>query len=421
MAGGGNPAQPLNANMNIWLCNPFDNLEEEGARPQRYALLSAELAHRGHEVTWWTSSFSHSRKAPRIASNGVPLAHAYRNANGVLMRLVDAPPYSRNISLSRVLSHRAFARKWRFAALGAVETKELSRPDLIVTSLPPLATHETARALRDAFGCRIAVDVQDAWPEAFEGLLPFPSPLRRIVSRILFGWARETARRAYLTADCITAVGREYLETARGYGASAPMAVFRLGIADIAEDAEPVADGPLRLVYGGNMGASYDLATLVAAVRTLERENPDLVRLDIAGTGPTEAKLRKLASGCGAIAFHGFLQRREYEQLLRQSEVGVVPMFAKSHVAVPNKLADYAAAGLAILNCLTGESEELVATAQAGANYRAGDVAALADAIRAFAADRNALLSLRRNALALARREFLASAIYPALCDFVLS
>ena len=407
--------------MNIWLCNPFDNLEEEGARPQRYALLSSELARRGHEVVWWTSSFSHARKAPRVATSGAPLAHSYRNANGVLMRLIDAPPYARNVSIRRILSHRAFARKWRLEALNAVETKELPRPDLIVTSLPPLATHETARALRDAFACRLAVDVQDAWPEAFEGQLPFPAPMRRLLSCFFFRKARGTARRAYLTADCITAVGREYLETARGYGADAPMAVFRLGIADIDEDATPVADGPLRLVYGGNMGASYDLATLMAAVRTLERENSGLVRLDVAGTGPTETQLRKLASDSGAIVFHGFLQRREYEQLLRQSEVGVVPMFAKSHVAVPNKLADYAAAGLAILNCLPGESEKLVATAQAGANYRARDVAGLADAIRSLASDRNALLAMRRNALDLARREFLASAIYPALCDFILS
>ncbi len=420
MAGGGNPTQSLDAFMNIWLCNPFDNLEEEGARPQRYALLSAELARHGHEVVWWTSSFSHARKAPRIATNGAPLAHSYRNANGVLMRLIDVPPYSHNISLRRVLSHRAFARKWRFSALSAVETKELQRPELIVTSLPPLATHEAARTLRDFFGCRLSVDVQDAWPEAFEGVLPFPAPLRRIVSRILFGKARETARRAYLTADCITAVGKEYLENARAYGASAPMGVFRLGIADIADDATPVADGPLRLIYGGNMGASYDLDTLIEAVRMLDGEKHDSVRLEIAGTGPTEAKLRRLASGCGAIVFHGFLQRREYEELLRQSEVGVVPMFAKSHVAVPNKLADYAAAGLAILNCLTGELEELVARSHAGANYRAGDVKGLADAIRRMAKDRNALLEMRRNAIALARREFLAAKIYPALCDFLL-
>ena len=405
--------------MNIWLCNPFDNLEEEGARPQRYALLSAELARRGHDVVWWTSSFSHARKTSRKAPDGTRLAPAYDNANGVAMRLLEAPPYSRNVSLQRVLSHRAFARKWLVAAFGAVSARELRRPALSVTSLPPLATHEAARALRDAFGCRLAVDVQDAWPEAFEGLLPFPTPLRRLLSGILFRGARRVARRAYLTADCITAVGGEYIETARKYGATAPMAVFRLGIADVVDGVQTAPDGPLRLAYGGNMGATYDLATLVAAVRSLDRERPGTVRLDLAGTGPAEASLRRQAAGCGAIVFHGFLNRREYEDLLRQSEVGVVPMFAKSHVALPNKLADYAASGLAILNCLPGESAELVASSQAGANYSAGNVAELANAIRSIASNRSELLSMRKNAIALARREFLASAIYPSLCDFI--
>ena len=96
--------------MNIWLCNPFDNLVEEGARPQRYALLAAEFARRGHAVTWWTSDFSHARKARRAAADGTPLPHAYANAQGVFMRLVATPPYARNVSLRRVRSHRAFAR-----------------------------------------------------------------------------------------------------------------------------------------------------------------------------------------------------------------------------------------------------------------------------------------------------------------------
>lgn len=407
--------------MNIWLCNPFDNLVEEGARPQRYALLAAEFARRGHAVTWWTSDFSHARKARRAAADGTPLPHAYANAQGVFMRLVATPPYARNVSLRRVRSHRAFARAWQREALAAVAAKELARPDILVTSLPPLATHAAALALRDAFACRLVVDVQDAWPEAFAGLLPFPAPLRRLVQRLLFGPAREAARRAYLTADRITAVSGTYLATARDYGADAPMAAFRLGIADVAKDAAPVAQGPVRLVYGGNMGASYDLATLVRAVRALDAEAPGSVRLDLAGTGPTEASLRRLAAGCGAIVFHGFLRRPEYEALLRQGEIGVVPMFARSCVAVPNKLADYAAAGLAALSCLPGETEELIAADNVGATYRAGDVPGLADAIRLMASDRDKLLAMRRNALALARKEFLAANIYPKLCDFILA
>ena len=96
-------------------------------------------------------------------------------------------------------------------------------------------------------------------------------------------------------------------------------------------------------------------------------------------------------------------------------------MFARSCVAVPNKLADYTAAGLAALSCLPGETEELIAADNAGATYRAGYVPGLADAIRSMASDRDKLLAMRRNALALARKEFLAANIYPKLCDFILA
>ncbi len=407
--------------MNIWLCNPFDNLEEEGARPQRYALLSAEFARRGHRVTWWTSDFSHARKSRRVSVGGQPLASAYANAHGVEMRLVETPPYTRNVSVRRIRSHRVFARKWLREALVAVAGNDLPRPDVLVASLPPLATHAAALAMRDAFACRLVVDVQDAWPEAFAELLPFPAPLRRLFQRLLFAPAREAARRAYLTADRVTAVSEAYLAIARGYGADAPMAAFRLGIADVAKDADPVAEGPVRLVYGGNMGASYDLATLIRAVRVIDAEAPSSVRLDLAGTGPAEAALRRSAEGCGAIAFHGFLRRSEYETVLRQGEIGIVPMFARSCVAVPNKLADYAAAGLAILSCLPGETEALVTANKAGRTYRAGDAANLAEVLRALSADRAALRTMRENALALARREFRASSIYPDLCDFILA
>ncbi len=411
--------------MNIWICNPFDNLVEEGVRPQRYAMLSSELARRGHAVTWWTSDFSHPRKARRSKPDGTPLERAYVNADGVSMRLLPTRPYARNVSLRRVRSHKAFAREWLRQATVLTREGELPRPDLIVTSLPPISTPTAAVAMREAFGCRLAIDIQDAWPEAFEGVLPFPAPLRRPFARLLFGGARKAVRKAFLAADKITAVSQAYLrapEDATEDSDTPPkMASFRLGISETVETLEPVAEGPLRLVYGGTMGASYDLKTLVKAVARVESMQPGTAHLDLAGTGPEEKTLRQMAAGCRAIAFHGFLRQDEYAALLRRSEVGVIPMFGRSCVTVPNKFADYAAAGLAILSCLPGETEELVEDIGTGATYCAGEYTDLADAILALSVDRKALMLTRQRALDLAKSEFLAPRIYPAMCDFLLS
>ena len=108
----------------VWIGNPFDNLPEEGARAQRYASLAAELAGRGHDVVWWTASFSHSRKDVRRAVDGTPLPAAYDRPDGSRLRLVPTPPYRSNVGLARIRSHRAFAANWRAAAEAAVASGE---------------------------------------------------------------------------------------------------------------------------------------------------------------------------------------------------------------------------------------------------------------------------------------------------------
>ena len=107
------------------------------------------------------------------------------------------------------------------------------------------------------------------------------------------------------------------------------------------------------------MGKSYDLETVIDAVKEMED-----VELDLAGSGPKEAALRARA--------------------------GVIPMFPDSCVGVPNKIADYAAAGLRVVNSLPGETAEIVSRFGAGSFYEAGNVAsfkAAVDALRAPAPD----------------------------------
>lgn len=134
----------------------------------------------------------------------------------------------------------------------------------------------------------------------------------------------------------------------------------------------------VRLVYIGNMSLSYDLATAVDAVKGDEG-----LSLDLAGAGPDEAELRRLAAGCDRIRFHGYLGEVELKTLLAKADVGLVPMFDASCVGVPYKLADYAAAGLPAASSLHGETEELLARHVAGVTYRAKDADGLREAVRA--------------------------------------
>ena len=383
--------------MTVWIVNPFDNLPPEGYRPQRYWLMARAFAQAGHRVTYWTSDFSHAHKAPRQFKEEVA-------PEGFRLELMPTKPYPTNICLRRIWSHRALARTWRQLAESAAE-----RPDVVVASLPPLSLADAARAFCRKVGARFVADIQDAWPETFY----------RVAPAWLFAPLRATARRIYRAADAVTAVATRYLDLAKSYGATSPFHLCHLGIdlppqplnISTPSTSQPLntsTSQPLRLLYLGAMGKSYDLETVIDAVK-----ETDDAELDLAGTGPKEAALRARAADCPRIRFHGYLDAAALQALFARAHAGVIPMFSDSCVGVPNKLADYAAAGLRVVNSLPGETADLISRFAAGTFYTAGDIASF----------KSALAGLRRPAPDFApaafRDAFDARRLYAAYVDFV--
>ncbi|MBR4654813.1 MAG: glycosyltransferase family 4 protein [Kiritimatiellae bacterium] len=383
--------------MTVWIVNPFDNLPPEGLRPQRYWLMARAFARAGHKVEYWSADFSHAYKQPRDPARLIGVHE------GIKLLLAHEPPYPRNICFKRLWSHWRFSRNWLSEAL-----KGEKGVDVVIVSSPPLSLAAAARAFCRQTGARLILDIQDDWPGTF----------RRVAPGFLLAPLAALARRNYLAADAITAVSRRYLEMARSLGASCPMHLCYHGIENrqvpaARGDALPPSPGSkpdaCRLVYVGNMSRSYDLATVVEAVKVL----PDAT-LELAGTGPDEAALRSRAAGCGRIRFHGYLEEGPLRELLARSDIGIVPMFPDSCVGIPGKLADYAAAGLPIINSLGGEAEELLARYGAGVRYEAGSR-------ESFLAAVQAARHLEKNAVFALSVEFDAEKLYNSYLNFIES
>ena len=417
--------------MVVWIQNPFDTLPSEGGRKMRYWLLSEAFARAGHRVTLWTSDFSHATKRRRECGAGAvekwkggevekcdvgatgatsgasatcglksppPLA-----SQGIEVRLVPTLPYSRNVSLARIRSHRAYAAEWMRLA----QDTSLPRPDLVVASIPTVSGAEAALSLGRRFGAKVVVDVMDAWPETFERLAP--RPLRPLAHALLTP-LRRRARRVYRDADLVTGVSERYRElTGRGdyylayHGIevekwrSGEVEKWRSGDSSslrstvphlhsstfphlhsstfphLHSSTFPLLHSSTSLVYAGNLGRTYDLATVVKAVEADPR-----LTLDVAGFG-------EFRSDCPRVRFHGLLSERDLRTLLESCDVGVVPMAAESWVGVPYKLCDYARAGLKVVSSLGGETSGLLERWQCGATYRAGDAASFAAAVASVA------------------------------------
>jgi len=413
--------------MRVWIENPFDTLPLEGARPLRFWLMAAAFARAGHEVVYWTGDFNHITKRKRDFSREEEVGAPFQ------VEMIPTKPYAKNVGWARVRSHRAYAAAWERRAVARAAAD--GAPDVIILSTPPLATGAAAIRLARRLDAKLVVDVMDDWPGTFYRLLPRGF---RWLGRLLFAPAHRAARRLYRAADLVTTVAERYVELVRASGATAPVKLFYHGIElggrglgglgklelgelgrlgklekletlDALEPLEPLETlAQLRLVYIGNLGRTYDLATILAAMDAL----PPTVTLDIAGNGEQFAELQRRATD--RIRVHGVLDGARLAALLAQCDVGLVPMAESSCVGVPYKFGDYAAAGLAIASTLGGESGRLLARYGAGFAYRGGDAASLVALVRRLLAEPQTLASAQAAARRMAEGEFDAGRIYAA-------
>ena len=390
--------------MNVWIVNPFDNLPLEGYRPMRFWLMSEAFRKAGHNVVYWTSDFSHANKKKRVIDSGVEVPFD--------IEILETEPYFKNVSLRRLMSHRKLAKTFLKVARQAIKDGRYKTPDLIIASSPPLGLVDASHTIASEAGARVIVDIMDAWPETFE----------RVVPRFLLWPLQRKARRNYLRAAAITTVADNYVELARSYGFSKDIRRFYHGITkgDRLHLSSPIPHPstgtvPLRIVYAGNMGRSYDLVTAVEAVGELGA----LATLDIAGKGEQEDALKELVQrkGIKGVKFHGYLSESELGELLKTSDVGLIPMDPSSCVGIPYKLADYAKSSLAIVSSLGGESARLLNEYGAGVSYSFGESASLVQAVKSLLPR---LPEMRLASSRMLDEQFDASKIYDAYVDFAI-
>lgn len=367
--------------MTVWIHSPFDNLPHEGFRKQRYWLMAEAFAAAGDTVVYWTSDFNHGTKATRKLGTTV--------ASPVDLRLVKTRPYAKNVSLTRVTSHVAYAR--RLAREVRDATCGLAKPDLIISAMPMLGAAKVLLDYARRVGARFVLDVQDAWPETF-GRLGVP--------KILLAPMYRVAKRLYREADAVTGVSERY----RVIVNRPDYRVFYHGI--LPSSSPSHSPSSLRLLYLGNLGAGYDLATVIAAVT----EDSSLT-LDIAGKGPREAELKAQVASlklADRVRFHGYLAAADLAALEATCSVGIIPMRDDSWVGLPYKLGDYLAAGLPVVSSLHGECGELLTREGLGAVYDFGSPESLRRALANLPMGSVALPDLLR-----------ADLIYPNYVEFV--
>ncbi len=362
----------------IWMINQYAGSPWHGMEYRHYHLARA-LAERGHRVVVVSGSHSHLfTRPPRVSR---PFTRQV--IDGVTYCWVAVPRYGPAISVGRVLNMAAFA-----AALEALPTSRLPRPDAILVSSPSLFPVPIAARWARRLGARLVFEVRDIWPLTLQELggLSSRHPLIAAMQRL--------EDYGYRTADSVVSVlpgaGPHMVE--RGMNPAKfhylPNGIdldgARRSGGPPAAIRDAVGPGAFTVGFVGTLGRANVLETLIDAARLVD---PEEVRVVVVGHGPERSQLMERAAGARNVAFVGPIPKGDVPAALQLFDACYVgyrrsPLYRFG--VSPNKLYDYMAAGRPVLFAADAANQP-VQEADCGVTVAPEDPAALAGAISSLA------------------------------------
>ncbi|KAA0958756.1 glycosyltransferase family 4 protein [Planococcus sp. ANT_H30] len=375
---------------------------EKGNNRSRFRYICENLALDGHQVTQVTSSFRDVDKKQRAWEIQEHTDLPYE------VIILNDPGYEKNISFQRIKSQRTFAinlKNWL--------TKQ-EKFDLIYCSVPPHEAGLVAANYAQKNKIPFIIDVQDLWPEAMKMAFNIP-----IISNIAFYPMKTLANKVYSMADGIVACSQTYLDRAVSVSHKNPekAKVFLgtdLSIVDKSSDVTTNIieknEGEKWITYTGSLSHSYDIGTLIEAIKNLHfLKGVRNTKLIIMGSGPLEDKFKKHSEDAGInVEFTGWVSYNTMVNNLKNSDVLVNAIKSNAPQSITNKISDYVSAGTPIINGSPNlEFKRMIEEKKIGFNYVSEDVKSMVEAI-------NRVLSLtpfekqemKRNSRELAEEEF---------------
>jgi len=232
-------------------------------------------------------------------------------------------------------------------------------PDIIYCAVPSLDVAYEAARYAEKNNVRFIIDVQDLWPEAFQMTFCVP-----VLSTLIFAPMKQKANDIYKAADEIVAVSKTYLDRAvsvnrkkiRGH------CIF-LGTELTYFDRSAIENKVVKpanefwLAYIGTLGYSYNVKGVIDALKIVKNRGISNIKFLVMGDGPLKEQLKSYSQKQDVwVEFTGKLDYPEMVGLLCECDVAVNPIKGGSAGSIINKVGDYAAAGLPIIN--TQESPE---------------------------------------------------------------
>lgn len=364
--------------MKILMIANFVSFPFEGGN-SRFTYILNMLDHKKNQLELVTSNFRHSTKSKREYSPEELSKVSYK------ITLLDEPGYKKNVSIKRFYSHKILSINLK------KYLKKIDKPDLIYCAVPSLDLAKEAAKYAKNNNIRFIIDVQDLWPEAFKMVFKIP-----IIKDIVFLPLTLKANYIYKNADDIIAVSETYVKRTLSVNKKLVkgLSVFLgtdLNYFDKCQKNNKVVykDNIIRIAYIGTLGTSYDIKLIIDSIKILYSKGIKNIKFVIMGDGPLKESFELYAKQ--SEIDYEFTGRLDYEKmvgLLSSCDICVNPIVGSSVASIINKVGDYAASGLPVINTQNSEEyKNLIIQYNAGYNCKNGDSKDIADKIETLVND----------------------------------
>jgi glycosyltransferase involved in cell wall biosynthesis len=317
----------------------------------------------------------------------------HERVGDILCKRVPGPGLPR--AFASLLSTPAFFNPlWAAAVRRCIRD---ARPDLVVVRDLPLAP--LAIRLANSAGIAVIVDMAENHPALWREVCHSdPIPLRSRILKNPF-LARRMERSVARRADGLFVVVEEMRDHLLALGVppervavvsnTPELTLFDVpGASTVPDTFPPLSPDHVDLVYVGNVTRRRGLHQVLAALVEIQGSDP-MPRLHVVGDGNYLSRLRDLAAKpelAGRVFFHGRIEFARVPAVIARCHVGVIPHLKTEHTdtTIPNKLFDCMACAKPVLVSNATPLERIVTAEDCGRVFRDGDIAGIANQIRAL-------------------------------------
>ncbi|WP_313892619.1 glycosyltransferase family 4 protein [Psychrobacillus sp.] len=340
----------------VYLCQHFP--PETGAPQIRVYEVSKELLAQGHDIQVVTAFPHHPHGI--IPDEYKGKKYEFEKWDGIPVHRTWIYPSKKGTFWKRLVSYFSFTFSSFYGLMKA------GKVDVIIVNSPPIFLGLTGLLSAKLKGAKFVFNVADVWPESAVKLGLVKNKFFIKLAEILESFLYKHSWKIAAATDGIKSYIINHSQPEEKVFVL-PNGVNTTFFQPGEKNEEYVEKFDLKdkfvFAYGGNIGYAQGLEFILHAAKKMQETVPNAHFL-IAGAGPEEQKLHRLAEELGLlnISFLGHLPLKEMPKLFSVTDVSIVPLrdLALFEGARPSKIFPAAASGVPVLYCGKGESAEIV-------------------------------------------------------------